>query len=86
MKPYLYTNEEIARLMNAALEMPNASILTRRTYYCFLGLLAVSGMRPGEVIQLKAADVDLNDGLLTVKESKFGKSRLIPLHASTKQH
>lgn len=85
MKPYLYTNEEIARLMNGALEMPNASILTRRTYYCFFGLLAVSGMRTGEVINLKVADVDFDAELLTVKESKFGKSRLIPLHASTKR-
>jgi integrase/recombinase XerD len=85
MKPYLYTDEEIARLMHAALEMPYAGVLTRRTYCCFFGLLAVSGMRPGEVIQLKVADVDLAAGLLTVKESKFGKSRLIPLHDSTKR-
>jgi integrase len=85
MKPYLYTDEEIVRLMDAALEMPDACVLTRRTYYCFFGLLAVSGMRPGEVINLKVADVDLDSGILTVKESKFGKSRLIPLHGSTKR-
>lgn len=82
MKPYVYTDQEIARLMNAALAMPDACVLTKRTYYCFFGLLAVSGMRPGEVINLKVADVDLLNGILTVKESKFGKSRLIPLHAS----
>lgn len=85
MKPYLYTDGEISRLMNAALEMPEASILTRRTYYCFFGLLAITGMRPGEVIQLKVVDVDLTEGILTVRESKFGKSRLIPLHASTRK-
>ncbi|MBZ0185940.1 MAG: tyrosine-type recombinase/integrase [Candidatus Obscuribacterales bacterium] len=83
MKPYLYTEEEIIRLMNAALEMPEAGVLTRRTYYCFFGLLAVSGMRPGEVIQLKNDDVDLAKGLITLRESKFGKSRLVPLHHST---
>lgn len=85
MKPYLYSNEEIERLLKAALEMPKASVLTRRTYYCFLGLLSVSGMRVGEAIGLKVADVDLCIGLLTVRESKFGKSRLIPLHESTRK-
>lgn len=85
LKPYLYTNEEITRLMNAALEMPAAGLLPRQTFYCYLGLLSVTGMRPGELIQLKLADVDLVGGLLTVKESKFGKSRLIPLHDSTVQ-
>lgn len=83
MKPYLYTEEEIVGLMNAALEMPEASILTRRTYYCFFGLLAVTGMRPGEVIHIKTADVDLSKGLITLRDTKFGKSRLIPLHSST---
>lgn len=83
LKPYLYTNMEIARLMEAALAMQAAGLLTRRTYYCFFGLLSVSGMRPGELIQLKLADVDWTGGLLTVKESKFGKSRLIPLDDTT---
>lgn len=83
MRPYLYTEEEIVRLMNAALEMQGASILSCRTYYCFFGLLAVTGMRPGEVIQMKVDDVDLRQGLITLRETKFGKSRLIPLHSST---
>ncbi len=83
MKPYLYTEEEIIRLMNAALEMPEASVFTGRTFYCFFGLLAVTGMRPGEVIQMKNDDVDLSKGLITLRESKFGKSRLVPLHPST---
>lgn len=83
LKPYLYTNNEIACLMDAALEMPAAGLLTRQTYYCFFGLLAISGMRPGEVIELKLADVDLSGALVTVRESKFGKSRIIPLHNST---
>ncbi|HEY9757948.1 MAG TPA: tyrosine-type recombinase/integrase [Oculatellaceae cyanobacterium] len=83
MKPYLYSEEEIVCLMNAALQMPEAGVLTRRTYYCFFGLLAVTGMRPGEVIQMKNDDVDLSKGLITLRETKFGKSRLVPLHSST---
>jgi len=54
----------------------------RQAYYCLFGLLAVSGMRISEALDLKVGDVDLNAGVLTVK-GKFQKSRLIPLHAST---
>jgi integrase len=48
-----------------------------------LGLLAVCGLRLGEAIRLQVDDVDLATGILTIRNSKFGKSRLVPLHAST---
>lgn len=83
-RPYLYTDEEIEQLLQAALDLETASLLKRRTYYCFLGLLAVSGMRISEAIGLKVRDVDLNAGVLTV-EGKLGKPRLVPLHASTQK-
>src|SRR5260370_16807018 len=54
------------------------------TYYCFLGLLSVSGLRLGEAVDLKGEDVDLNEGIVTVR-GKFGKIRMVPLHASTRQ-
>jgi integrase/recombinase XerD len=53
------------------------------TYQTMIGLLAVTGMRVGEAIRLDRPDLDLADGILTVRESKFGKSRLLPLHPTT---
>jgi Site-specific recombinase XerD len=53
------------------------------TYHCLFGLLSVSGMRLGEARNLELDDVDLAAGILTIRGAKLGKSRLIPLHAST---
>ena len=57
--------------------------LRAATYQTLIGLLAVTGMRVGEAIRLDRADADLTDGVLTIRESKFGKSRLVPLHPTT---
>ena len=81
--PYLYTQEEISRLLNAAREMSPGAGLRPWTYYCLFGLLNVSGLRIGEARNLELQDVDLKEALLTVRGAKFGKSRLVPLHAST---
>jgi integrase len=53
------------------------------TYQTLIGLLTVSGMRIGEAIKLDRSDVNWDDGVLLIRESKFGKSRLVPLHPST---
>ena len=79
--PYLYSEAEIASLMAATCGLRGA--LRQATYRTLLGLLWVTGMRAGEVIRLDRRDLDLADGVLTVRDSKFGKSRLLPLHAST---
>lgn len=84
-RPYLYTDEETQALMHAALELELATVIKRHTYYCLLGLLAVSGMRLGEAIKLKLSNVDLNACVLTIEDAKFGKARLVPLHASTQK-
>ena len=55
------------------------------TYYCLFGLLSVSGLRLGEARNLQLSDVDLGTGVLTIRGAKFGKSRLVPIHASTCQ-
>ena len=52
-------------------------------YYCLFGLLYVSGLRLGEACDLMLQDVDLETAVLTVRNAKFGKDRLVPLHAST---
>ena len=53
------------------------------TYHCLFGLLSVSGLRLGEARNLELQDVDLKAAVLTIRGAKFGKSRLVPLHAST---
>ena len=82
-KPYLYTEEDIDALMSAARALPPPDGLRGRTYACLLGLLAVTGLRIGEALRLKRDDVDLENNLLTILGTKFGKSRLVPLHPST---
>lgn len=82
-RPYIYSEEEIERLLESALSLPNAG-LRCWTYYCLFGLLSVTGLRLGEAIRLELDDVDLREGLLTVRGTKFGKSRLVPIHASTR--
>jgi len=82
-RPYLYSEGEICRLLETALEMKSRYELHPHTYYCLFGLLAVSGLRLGEAINLKPQDVDLSEGVLTIRGAKFGKSRLVPLHSST---
>ena len=85
-RPYLYSDDEIRGLLDAALKMPRhykRSALRPWTYHCLFGLLSVSGLRLGEARNLEFQDVDLNAAVLTIRSAKFGKSRLVPLHAST---
>jgi integrase/recombinase XerD len=84
-RPYLYSENEIGRLLKAAENLSSICSLRPRTYYCLLGLLVVTGMRLGEVINLQLQDVDWAEGLLTIRHTKFGKTRLIPLHPSTQK-
>jgi integrase/recombinase XerD len=82
--PYMYSDEEIARLIGAAKLLPSPLGLRGETYRTFFGLIVVTGMRHSEARQLDRDDVDLTDGILTVRVTKFGKSRLVPLHTSTR--
>jgi integrase len=80
----LYSNDEIWKLLQAARQLPSAHGLRGPTYYCLLGLLTVTGLRISEARNLKTEDVDLQEGLLTIRGTKFGKSRLVPIHPSTR--
>jgi len=82
-RPYIYTEKEVLLLMDATQMLSSPEDLRRHTYYCLLGLLAVTGLRKGEARRLRKEDVDLTQGLLTIREAKFGKSRLVPLHVTT---
>jgi integrase/recombinase XerD len=79
--PYLYSEEEIARLLAAAAALRPP--LRAASHYTLIGLLATAGMRISEALRLDRDDVDLDVGVLTIRHTKFGKSRQLPLHAST---
>jgi integrase len=79
--PYLYRDTEIAALITAAEQL--STPIRRATIATLIGLLAVTGMRLGEVIGLDNTDFDPQQGLLTVRHAKLGKHRLLPLHPST---
>lgn len=81
--PYIYTDTEISRILEASSCLESAKGLRASTYSTLFGLVAVTGMRVSEPIALDLSDVDLTQNILTVRESKFGKSRLIPIHPST---
>jgi integrase/recombinase XerD len=81
--PYLFSEEEIGRLLQAARELPPGQGLRHRTYATLFSLLAATGVRVGEALALDDADVDWQAGLLVVRQSKFRQSRLVPVHAST---
>jgi integrase len=76
-RPYLYSDDEIERLMRAALRMPcrfERGQLRPWVYYCLFGLLSVSGLRLGEARNLELQDADLKTGVLTVRGAKFGNA------------
>jgi integrase len=83
-RPYLYSETEIQKLLAAALKLRPRQGLRRWTYNCLFGLLAVAGLRISEALKLERADVDLREGILTIRGAKFGKTRLVPLDPSTR--
>ena len=81
-KPYIYSDQEITRLMAAAAALKSPRGMKGRTLGTLIGLLAATGLRPGEAGALENQDVDLEAGVLIIRESKFGKSRLVPVDKS----
>ena len=79
--PYIFTDEEFQRLLAKASQLGPSGSLRPHTYYTLFGLLIATGMRISEVLTLEFDDFT-NDGLI-VRETKFNKSRLLPLHDST---
>jgi site-specific recombinase XerD len=79
--PYLYSDSDAVELMRAARTLPTPQ--QRATYPALIGLLFVTGMRVGEAIGLDRTDLDWDSRLLTIRSSKFGKSREVAFHDST---
>jgi integrase/recombinase XerD len=82
--PYLYSPAEIVALLQAARSLANP--LRAATAEAFIGLMAATGIRTGEAMGLDRDDADLAGAVLMIRNSKFGKSRLVPLHRSTADH
>jgi integrase/recombinase XerD len=83
--PRLYTDQDVVRLIQSAAALPSAKQLRGRTYATLFGLLAVTGLRINEALHLDRSDVDLQEGVLTIRRTKFGKSRLVPIHPTTQE-
>jgi integrase/recombinase XerD len=79
--PYIYTPEELARMLDAAgnLRRQKPSPLRRHVYVMLLGLLAATGLRVSEALNLRLDDL-LPDGMLHIRQTKFNKSRFVPMH------
>ena len=81
-RPFIYTDADVLALIEQArVVIPQP--LRSATYVTLIGLLAATGLRVGEALRLDRGDLDRSEGVLRIRESKFGKSRLVPLHAST---
>jgi integrase len=85
-RPYLYTEQDVQRLLDEALKLPTrwpSTPLRPWVFHTLFGLLSVTGMRISEALDLTLDDVDLEQGLLTIRAAKYGRMRLLPLHPST---
>jgi integrase len=82
--PYIYSDNEIQRLVETARKLPSPKGLRGPTYATLFGLIAVTGMRISEAVSLDRQDVDLEESVLRIHKSKFRKSRLVPVHVTTR--
>lgn len=85
-KPYLYSEEEVQCLLDAALRLPTAwpsTPLRPWVFHCLLGLLTVTGLRISEAMNLQVDDLNLEEAVLKVRAAKLGRWRLVPIHSST---
>ena len=80
-QPFIYSDADVLALIEQARTVIPQP-LRSATYQTLIGLLATTGLRVGEALRLDRGDLDRSDGLLRIRVSKFGKSRLVPLQAS----
>jgi integrase len=83
-KPHIFTKEEIGRLMVQAARLSEPRGPRALTHVTLIGLLCATGLRPAEALALDRADVDLKNGVLSIRQTKFGKSRFVPVSESTR--
>jgi len=83
LTPHIYSSAELHTLMDAARRLHPVGGLRGQTCAAIIGLIAACGLRIGEATALRRADVDFDGSCLHIQHSKFGKSRLVPMHPST---
>ena len=83
LAPHIYTEGEIMDLLTAARQLNPLGGLRGATYEALFGLIASTGIRVSEAVHLLNTEVDLKNGQLTIRQTKFGKSRYVPLHPTT---
>jgi integrase len=81
--PHIFHDEEIVQLLAAACQIGPPGSIRPATYETLFGLMASTGLRVSEAIHLLDTDVDLKHGMLTIRQTKFAKSRQLPIHPST---
>lgn len=81
--PHIYRDDEIVELLAAARKLGPHGSMRPATFETLFGLMASTGLRVSEAIHLRDADVDLKRGILTIRQTKFAKSRQLPIHPTT---
>jgi integrase/recombinase XerD len=81
--PHIYSDDEIEKILRQAQQLPSPNGFRAITFTTAFGLIAVTGMRVNEALSLDRQDVNLEDGVLYIRRTKFGKSRYVPVHSST---
>jgi integrase/recombinase XerD len=82
-RPYIYSDGEVAKIIACAARLPSPNHLRGASCSTLFGLIAVTGLRINEALRLDDIDVDLNEGVITVKRGKNGKARFVPISPST---
>lgn len=77
--PYIYSEDEVRRIVETAAELPSINGIRPLTSSTLFGLIAITGLRVGEALSLDVADMDLDNGVLTLRQGKLGKARLLPV-------
>lgn len=83
LAPHIFHDQEVIDLLAAARQLGPSGNIRPSTYETLFGLMASAGLRVSEALHLRDADVDLKRGLLTIRQTKFAKSRLLPVHPTT---
>ena len=80
--PHIYTDQQVAKILATTRKLPSKDSYT---YWTLFGLLLATGMRIGEALALNNEDVDLKQGLITIRKGKLDKPRILPLHTTTRK-
>lgn len=81
--PYLYTQADIKKILTLSAQLNPQNSIRPHSFQTIIGILYCTGLRISEALKLDVNDVDLVNGVLFIQNTKFKKSRYIPVHATT---